>query len=215
MPLLYHNPAACSYVIETTPDPAVPAFHASLPGFAPTALTALPTLAASLGLSQLLLKDETSRLSLPSFKILGASWGAHRAVCALHGLPASTAPTDLPRLPQLTLVAATDGNHGRAVARVATLMGHAARIVVPPYVDAATRALIAAEGAEVVETPGSYDDAVQAAAAFSDSNAAGGEGGQRVLVQDTAWAGYETVPQVRCPAPPARRYTHAHVAGAQ
>jgi diaminopropionate ammonia-lyase len=87
------------------------------------------------------------------------------------------------------LVTATDGNHGRAVARMARLIGARARIVVPDVVPQGAVERIAAEGAEVSTIRGSYDEAVAEAARLADGDPAG------VLVQDTAWPGYETVPQ--------------------
>jgi diaminopropionate ammonia-lyase len=85
------------------------------------------------------------------------------------------------------LVAATDGNHGRAVARVARQRGLAAHIVVPAGVHPSAAAAIAAEGATVTRTGGSYDDAIALAA--EHAQACGG-----LLVQDTAWPGYEQIP---------------------
>src|SRR6266536_2427256 len=89
-----------------------------------------------LGLAEVWVKDESNRLDLPSFKILGASWAVSRllveklghepAFSTLSELRAAVAP-----LGPLTLVAATDGNHGRAVARMACLLGYACRILVP------------------------------------------------------------------------------------
>lgn len=150
------------------------AFHRGLDGYAPTPLVPLPSLAAELGVGQVLAKDESSRLGLPAFKALGASWAVHRA---LRGR------TDGP----LTVVTATDGNHGRAVARFARMLGHRASIVVPPGVSRTAVDAILGEGAEVRAVDGSYDDAVAAAARLADE--IGG-----VLVQDTAWDGYEEIP---------------------
>ena len=87
----------------------------------------------------------------------------------------------------MTLVAATDGNHGRAVARFARLLGHRARIFVPDGVHPAAVQAIRDEGADVTTVPADYDEAVRTAA----RHAADGGG---VLVQDTAWDGYEEVP---------------------
>ena len=127
------------------------AFHASLPGYAPTPLRPLPALAAELGLGAVALKDESDRLGLPAFKVLGASWAVERA---------------LRERPDVhTLVAASAGNHGRAVAHVAALRGLAARILLPARSAPARRAAIAAEGAELVVVDGDYEDAVRQAAA--------------------------------------------------
>ncbi|MGW2340103.1 pyridoxal-phosphate dependent enzyme [Streptomyces sp. NPDC001661] len=151
----------------------VRAFHAALPDYAPTPLTELSELAEEMGLGRVLVKDESSRLGLPAFKALGASWAVHRALAGVRG--------------HVTLVTATDGNHGRAVARTARLLGHRARVFVPRGVHPGAVAAVAAEGAEVTEVPGTYDEAVHRAA-----EAAEAPGG--VLVQDTAWPGYERIP---------------------
>ncbi|HEY4751683.1 MAG TPA: diaminopropionate ammonia-lyase [Candidatus Limnocylindrales bacterium] len=152
-------------------------FHRSLDGYAPSPLVELPEVAASLGVGRALAKDESSRFGLPAFKVLGASWAVRRALEArLRGDQSS-----------ITFVTASDGNHGRAVARTARLLGHRARVFVPDGVSAAAVEGIEAEGAPVVAVAGSYDRAVAAAAAFADAEGA-------VLLQDTAWPGYEQVP---------------------
>ena len=87
----------------------------------------------------------------------------------------------------MTIVAATDGNHGRAVARFSRLLGHRARIFVPDGVHPAAVQAIRDEGADVTTVPADYDEAVRTAARYAADT-----GG--VLVQDTAWHGYEEVP---------------------
>ena len=133
----------------------------------------MPALARELGVGSVLIKDESARLGLPAFKILGASWACQRVLDARPGS---------------TLVAATDGNHGRAVAVMAKRLGVSSTVFVPHVMLPWTAALIEDEGAEVVWVNGDYDDAVQSAADYAD--AASG----RALVQDTAWPGYEQVP---------------------
>src|SRR6516225_6387459 len=135
----------------------VGAYHASLPGYAPTPLAEVPVLAAELGAGRVFVKDESARLGLPAFKVLGASW-AVRQVLARHGAGGSAPPPGLAGLralaagwPDLVLVTATDGNHGRAVARMARLCGAPARVFVPAVTEPATRAAIAGEGADVVQ----------------------------------------------------------------
>ena len=160
------------------PEPSAEAyaFHRGLDGYAATPLVSLPELAAELGIGFVLAKDESSRLGLPAFKALGASWAIHRVL--------SGTPGDGP----FTLVTATDGNHGRAVARFARLMGHRASIVIPSVVHASAVQAIRDEGAEVLVLDASYDEAVEAAARIADEDEAS------ILVQDTAWPGYEEVP---------------------
>jgi diaminopropionate ammonia-lyase len=168
---------------------AARAFHRGLPGYAPTPLVELSALATELGVGRVLVKDESSRLGLPAFKVLGASWAAAQIVAARTG-----AALDLASLRTaaqdsgLMLVTATDGNHGRAVAHLARLFGIAATVFVPAVMGDRAAAAIASEGAEVVRVDGDYDEAVRRAATFADQD------GDRELVQDTAWPGYEQVP---------------------
>jgi diaminopropionate ammonia-lyase len=84
-------------------------------------------------------------------------------------------------------VTATDGNHGRAVARVARLRGLAAHILVPAGTAEARIDGIAGEGAHVEVVDGSYDEAVERAAGMADST--------HVVLSDTSWPGYEDVPR--------------------
>ncbi|MER6945574.1 pyridoxal-phosphate dependent enzyme [Nonomuraea sp. NPDC000554] len=174
----FARPAARAWTCAPAPA-QVRDFHTGLPGYAPTPLAELPALAAELGVGRVFVKDESRRLGLPAFKALGASWAIHQVL--------SRRTDDGP----VRLVTATDGNHGRAVARMARLLGQHAQVFVPrDGVHPAAVAAIEAEGAEVVQVAGSYDDAVLLAADAAD--AADGPGA--VLVQDTAWPGYEEIP---------------------
>jgi diaminopropionate ammonia-lyase len=146
-------------------------------------LAALPGLARTLGVARVFAKEESNRFGLPAFKALGASWAIHRALReqATAG-PAGPAPTAGPA----TIVTATDGNHGRAVARFARRFGHRAAIFVPDGVPPAAVQAIRDEGAAVTHVAGDYDAAVRAAAGTDVAGA--------ILVQDMAWDGYEEVP---------------------
>ena len=134
---------------------------------------------------------EVERFGLPAFKILGASWAVCRALSARAGRdePAATF-AELRALvadqPAVTLVTATDGNHGRAVAHVASLLGLAARIFVPAGTAAARIEAIASEGVGVEIVRGSYDEAVELAAQAADE--------RQLVISDTSWPGYEEVP---------------------
>jgi len=169
------------------------AFHRMLPGYRRTALRRLDDLAEELGIGELLVKDESSRLALPSFKILGASWAIRRALGQRIALAPDESITfaDLRQRVQtlrpLTLAAATDGNHGRAVARMANMLGLGSRILVPHGTAAARVHAIEAEGAVVEVVAGSYDDAVRRSAELSDRRC--------VVISDTSWPGYEDVPR--------------------
>ncbi|MCK0113427.1 pyridoxal-phosphate dependent enzyme [Ornithinimicrobium sp. F0845] len=180
----FSNPSDRRWSSTAAPPSAARDFHRTLAGYAPTPLIDLPDLAAELGVGRVLVKDESARLGLPAFKILGASWACKQA---------------LERCPGARLVTATDGNHGRAVARMARELGVTATIFVPAVMPESTAALIESEGAEVVRVDGDYDEAVRSAATYADGGGAHGQppgtGSPRVLVQDTAWPGYEEVPQ--------------------
>ena len=130
---------------------------------------------------------------MPAFKVLGASWAVYRALEErlgedgfgtwrnVHDLEEKLEP-----LRPLTLLAATDGNHGRALARVARLLGLGARIFVPDDMAPARRAAIAGEGAEVVVVAGTYDEAVERSAEEA--------GARGIVVSDMSWPGYERLP---------------------
>jgi diaminopropionate ammonia-lyase len=143
------NPALDPSAVPVPSDEAA-AFHRGLDGYAPTPVHRLDEIAAELGLAAVLVKDESDRLGLPAFKILGASWAVERT---LRDRPATG-----------MLVAASAGNHGRAVARAAALRGLGCRIFLPARALPARRAAIAAEGADVAIVDGTYEDAVAAAA---------------------------------------------------
>jgi diaminopropionate ammonia-lyase len=167
------------------------AFQASLPGYQQTPLFELPDLAAELGVATVFVKDESNRLGLPAFKILGASWAMNWALSKRSGFDApATSLTELrERSGRITLVTATDGSHGRAVARMAALLGLATRIYVPAGTTKETVAAITSEGADVVQTDLIYDEVVWAAATSTAGHP------DDLLIQDTAWRGYEQVPK--------------------
>ena len=135
------------------------------------------------------MKDESARWGLPSFKILGASWAVHQVLRRALGVNPDEW-VDLAELRRrvgaydpIELVAATDGNHGRAVAYLARLHGLAAHILVPRATAAAR--VLRSEGARVTVIDGSYDETVRTVAALGDE--------LHLVVADTAWPGYEEV----------------------
>lgn len=190
----YANPAALPILPDLGFAPVSRApleRHRTLPGYAPTALRSVPELAERLGVRQVLVKDESVRLELPSFKILGASWASMHAVAAWLSVDPATltldAARDALRGRGVTLVAATDGNHGRGVARMAKLLGAASTILVPEGTARARIEAIASEGATVEVVAGTYDDAIAASAALAGPDA--------LVVSDTSWPGYAAVPR--------------------
>lgn len=188
MTLSLINPQYRREYRTSVPDPAPFRFHQTLPGYRPTALRSLPALAARLGLARLHLKDESDRFGLPAYKVLGAAWAACRLLRQRYDLSGASleALGARARADGISLVTATEGNHGRGVARVARWLGIPAEIFLPAGTAASRIQAIAGEGAQVIEVEGSYDDAVAAAARRAD--------GTRLLLQDQAWAGYEEIP---------------------
>lgn len=152
----------------------------------------LDDLAQELGVRAIYLKDEGHRFGLPSFKILGASWGTFRAIASRLALPLDCGLETVKRSlrdSNTTLYAATDGNHGRAVARMGYWLGLPVEIHVPAGMHAATIQLIESEGANVVVSKGNYDDSILEAQAACRT-----EGG--MLIQDFAFGDYQEIPQV-------------------
>lgn len=169
-------------------------FHRTLPEYAPTPLRMLPELARRLGVGGLLVKDEAPRFGLGAFKGLGSVWAVARVLGERLGIPpGELSPGSLrardarERLGELTFVTATDGNHGRGLAWAARLLGHGAQVFMPGGAAGARVEAIREQGAHCVVTDLSYDDAVRHAAAHARRT-----GG--ILVQDTAWEGYEEIP---------------------
>src|SRR5215211_3834850 len=166
--------------------------HRRLPGYAVTPLADAPALARANGVERVWVKDESSRLGLPAFKLLGASWAAYRALAARLGRdPEPWVSLDelrqtLAPLRPLTLATATDGNHGRAVARIAALLDLDADVYVPKGTAAARIAAIEREGARVTVVDGDYDRAVASATATA--------GDRCLAIQDVGWPSYEQVP---------------------
>ena len=151
------------------------AFFRARPELAPTPVTMLPNLAAELGLRAVAVKDETARFGLNAFKLLGARFAIE------------TLLTDGALRSGQTIVCASEGNHGRAVARAARDAGCACRVYMARDVAQSRVDAIAGEGAEVVRVDGSYDDAVRLLQGDADAN-----GWQ--IISDTAWPGYERIP---------------------
>ena len=149
-------------------------------------------LAARWNVRAVLVKNESSRLGLPAFKALGASWAVARLLGERTGLGIEDVRLDRLRAvagrTQVTLVTATDGNHGRALARVGSWLGLPVEVIVPAVISGPVERAIAAEGAKVTRIAGSYDEAVAVAAELADRNPS------VALVQDMGWDGYEVVP---------------------
>jgi diaminopropionate ammonia-lyase len=153
------------------------AFFAARPTLTPTPSVALPALARDLGVGTLIAKDESARFGLNAFKLLGARF-AIETLLRDGELKAGD-----------TVVCASEGNHGRAVARAAKDAGCACRVYMAADAAQARVDAIAGEGAEVIRVGGSYDDAVRI---LQHEAAVNGW----TIISDTSWPGYERIPSL-------------------
>ena len=175
-----------------TPPGTIADFHRRMPAYSPTLLLDAPDLAEKLGVGRILVKAETRRMGLPSFKILGASWATYQAICAhIRHEPEpwgniNELAANLARLRPFKLATATDGNHGRAVAFMARLLGFEAHIFVPAGMAQARIGAMEKEGATVSVVDGDYDDAVARSGQEATDTC--------LVISDTSWPGYETIP---------------------
>ena len=171
------------------------AFHESFRQYTQTPLAKLDHMAAYLGVNQVFVKDESYRFGLNAFKVLGGSFAMARYIAKETGkdvseLPYAVLTSDKLReeFGQATFFTATDGNHGRGVAWAANRLGQKAVVHMPKGTTQTRLENIKKEGASVDITDMNYDDCVRLAA----KEAAETERG--VVVQDTAWDGYEEIP---------------------
>ena len=151
-------------------------------GYSPTNLYSLPSIAEELGVSEIWIKDESTRFGLASFKALGGSYAVSRVLERELRMTGREADPK-----SVTVVCATDGNHGRSVAWGAQKCGCSCVIYVPAHVTERRAQEIASLGAEVVRLQGNYDEAVVQVANDADAN-----GWQ--VVSDTSYEGYQEIP---------------------
>ena len=170
-------------------------FHKSFPQYSVTPLQKLSALASYLGVKGIYCKDESYRSGLNAFKVLGGSYAMGRYIAKELGrdisqLPYNVLSSDKLReeFGQATFFTATDGNHGRGVAWAAKRLGQKAVVRMPKGTTKTRFDNIAKEGAEVTIEEVNYDDCVRMAAAEAAKTEHG------IIVQDTAWAGYEEIP---------------------
>ena len=170
-------------------------FHKSFPQYSVTPLQKLSALASYLGVKGIYCNDESYRFGLNAFKVLGGSYAMGRYIAKELGrdisqLPYNVLSSDKLReeFGQATFFTATDGNHGRGVAWAAKRLGQKAVVRMPKGTTKTRFDNIAKEGAEVTIEEVNYDDCVRMAAAEAAKTEHG------IIVQDTAWAGYEEIP---------------------
>lgn len=166
------------------------------PGYAPTPLVPLAGLAAEIGVARIDYKHEGPRFGLGSFKALGGSYAALRVLrreltrrlghpVSLEDIRAGRYAADCARV---TLVSATDGNHGRSLAWGCQRFGAPCRIYIHAEVSEGRAAAMRDLGAEVIRISGDYDESVRLA---KEEAAANGW----FVVSDTSWPGYSEPPR--------------------
>lgn len=169
-------------------------FHSSFPQYHVTPLRSLQGLADKLGVGGIYVKDESYRFGLNAFKVMGASYAIGKYLAGRLGkdlgeLPFAVLTSAAVRaeLGEITFVTATDGNHGRGVAWTARMLEQKAVVYMPKGSSLTRLQHIQNEGAAASITELNYDEAVDMAAEQAGRNG-------WVVVQDTAWEGYETIP---------------------
>lgn len=167
-------------------------FHSSIPGYKSTPLHALSGLSDLLGVKGIYVKDESKRFGLNAFKGLGASYAmatyfAKKLSLDLDAMNFTQLLDHVQRLPKSTFATVTAGNHGRGVAWAAKLFGQESKVYLPKGSSTMRLHAIQELGADARITEMNYDDTVLHTASVAKEN-------NWVLIQDTAWQGYEELP---------------------
>ncbi|MBF9018778.1 MULTISPECIES: diaminopropionate ammonia-lyase [unclassified Oceanispirochaeta] len=169
-------------------------FHMQIPGNKISPLKNLNNLARMFGVGGIWIKDESERLELNSFKVLGGSFALYKFIQKKLGLEGQTLTYDFlvsnevkEKLGKLTFSSATDGNHGRGIAWAAGKLGHKCVIYVHSETSESRIQAIRDYGATVKIIDGNYDDAVKQIVIDSEKNGWN-------IISDTSWDGYTTVP---------------------
>ena len=169
-------------------------FHKSFPMYQETPLVELKHFADEIGVKDIYIKDESLRFGLNAFKVLGGSYAIGKYIGEQMGVGGEslsyeylTSQEVKNKLGRMTFISATDGNHGRGVAWTAHQLGQESVILMPKGSSKQRLENIAAEGARARITEFNYDDAVRLAYQMAQENG-------WIMVQDTAWDGYEDIP---------------------
>lgn len=186
-----NNDCSALRLMATSEVKKAQALHKSFLEYKETPLVSLNSLARDLGLGAIFVKDESKRFGLNAFKVLGGSYAIAKFLAAKLGAKNLTFDEVIKsreKLGEISFYTATDGNHGRGVAWAARVLGHKAYVYMPDGATMSRRDNIRAEGAvcEIIEGA-NYDECVRLAA--TEAEKSGG-----VIVQDTAWDGYEEIP---------------------
>lgn len=170
-------------------------FHKSFPQYSETPLAELKNLSHYLGLKDFFVKDESYRFGLNAFKVLGGSFAMANYIAEKLGKDVAELTYDVLTSDQLrddfgqaTFFTATDGNHGRGVAWAANKLDQKSVVLMPKGSTQTRFENIQKEGAQVTIEEENYDECVRMANKMAEETENG------VMVQDTAWEGYEKIP---------------------
>lgn len=170
-------------------------FHESFPQYFKTPIAKLDKMAEYLGISELYVKDESYRFNLNAFKVLGGSFAMAKFIAQKTGKDISEITYDYltssklrQEFGQATFFTATDGNHGRGVAWAANKLRQKAVVFMPKGSSYARLNNILKVNATATIEEANYDECVRMAAAAAAATPNG------VVIQDTAWDGYEEIP---------------------
>ncbi len=173
----------------------VSAYHKSFPAYTETPLVELKDTAEYLGLKNLYVKDESYRFGLNAFKVLGGSYAMGVYLAEKLGIELSEMTYDKlaskeakEKLGDMTFITTTDGNHGRGVAWTAQQLGYNSVVKMPKGSAQERLDNIKACGSDAEITDMNYDDAVRHCNELAEKNG-------WIMVQDTAWEGYEEIPK--------------------
>ncbi len=166
------------------------------PAHKQTRLVDAPNGARTLNIGQLSIKDETNRMGLGNFKALGGAYAIFDLMIAraeqLNGARPAIDDTVLETLKPLgkdmVFCCASAGNHGLSVLVGAKHVGARAVIYLAETVPENFAERLREMGADVRRDGADYDASMDAA-----RNACAKNGW--TLVSDSAWVGYETIPQ--------------------
>lgn len=181
-------------LLDITEAKKVYKFHSNFGEYSQTPLLALPALSRHLGLGSINIKDESKRFGLNAFKVLGGAYAIGKYLAQkldrdVESLTFEelTSPETRALLGDMTFVTATDGNHGRGIAWAANQLGQKSVVYMPKGSCENRAQNIRNHGAECIITDLNYDGAVRLANQMAENNG-------WIMVQDTAWDGYEEIP---------------------
>lgn len=162
--------------------------------FTKTPFIALDQLAANIGVEKVFVKDESKRFGLNAFKVMGGIYAIGKYIAQLLGKDISEVTFEQLRseeikgeIGEITFISATDGNHGRGVAWAARELGQKAIIYMPKGSSNHRLQALKNEGAQAEITDVNYDETIRICHHLAEENG-------YVMVQDTAWEGYDEIP---------------------